>query len=243
MKKKTIILYWHRWYNLTTKSHETFFRTFLSRKCESLSSLKHNYDMFFSDSTLITDTLLFWEKKMASSCHYMLFFFFLWRSSFPVLKQNWETNGTKCTCSCWGSGHAESYLWKEKQQQQISHCMRSLIKAGLMDCCAELHRRFTLLCPYPYSLSFLLCQNVIPLATPDNEGDHGQREENGDEDEDGQRVIWWVHPDLLIIGAVGEKVLVYLDHVALYQWVGPVAVHLPGLVLCAVSELVVFTGE
>lgn len=88
-----------------------------------------------------------------------------------------------------------------------------------------------------------LCQDVTPLATPDNQGDHGQCEENRDEDEDGQRVIWWVHPDLLIIGAVGEKVLVYLDHVALDQRVGPVAVHLPGLLLCTVSELVVLTRE
>lgn len=97
--------------------------------------------------------------------------------------------------------------------------------------------------PLLHSLSLHLCQNVIPLAAPDNEGDHGQREENRDEDEDGQHVIWWVHPDLLIIGAVGEKVLVYLDHVALYQRVGPVAVHVPGLLLCTVSELVVFPRE
>lgn len=97
--------------------------------------------------------------------------------------------------------------------------------------------------PLRYSSPLLLCQDVIPLAAPDHEGDHGQREENGDEDEDGQHVIRRVHPDLLIVGAVGEKVLVYLDHVALYQWVGPIAVHVPGLLLCTVSELVVFTGE
>lgn len=99
------------------------------------------------------------------------------------------------------------------------------------------------LLPLPYPSSLLLCQNVIPLAAPDDEGDHGQREENGDEDEGGQRVIRRVHEDLLIVGAVGEKKLVYLDHVALHQRVGPVAVHLPGLLLRAVSELVVFTGE
>lgn len=102
---------------------------------------------------------------------------------------------------------------------------------------------FLFLLLYSSSSSLLLCQDVIPLATPDNEGDHGQCEENRNEDEDGQRVIWWVHPDLLIIGAVGEKVLVYLDHVALDQRVGPIAVHLPGLLFCAVSELVVFTRE
>lgn len=89
----------------------------------------------------------------------------------------------------------------------------------------------------------LLGQNVTPLAAPDNQGDHRQREENRDKDEDGQRVIGWVHPDLLVVGAVGEKVLVYLDHVALDERIGPVAVDLPGLLLRAVSELVVFAGE
>lgn len=40
----------------------------------------------------------------------------------------------------------------------------------------------------------------------------------------------------MLNGAVGEKVLVYADDVALYQRVWPVAVHKLGLCLCAECE-------
>lgn len=86
-------------------------------------------------------------------------------------------------------------------------------------------------------------QDVAPLATPDHQGDHGQGEENGDEDEDGQRVVGRVHPDHLLHGAVGEKVLVYADDVALYQRVGPVAVDIEGLCFRAEGEEMVLTDE
>lgn len=102
----------------------------------------------------------------------------------------------------------------------------------------------TTLFPLPHRppVSFLR-QDVTPLATPDHQGNHGQCEENGDKDEDGQHVVRRVHQHLLVDGAVGEKVLVYADDVALYQRVGPVAVHPLGLFLRAQSEEVVLTGE
>ncbi|TNN57594.1 hypothetical protein EYF80_032196 [Liparis tanakae] len=50
-------------------------------------------------------------------------------------------------------------------------------------------------------LPLLLSQNITPLAAPDHQGDHGQCEENGDEDEDGQRVFGRVHPHHLVHGA------------------------------------------
>lgn len=86
-------------------------------------------------------------------------------------------------------------------------------------------------------------QDVTPLAAPDHKGDHGQSEENRDEDEDGERLVGGVHVHHLPVGAVGEKVLVYADDVALHQRVGPVAVHHFGLYLCALSEAVVLTGD
>lgn len=98
------------------------------------------------------------------------------------------------------------------------------------------------LLPHRPPVSFL-CQDVTPLATPDHQGDHGQREKNGDEDEDGQHVVRRVHQHLVVDGAVGEKVLVYADDVALYQRVGPIAVHPLRLFLCAQREEVVLTGE
>lgn len=86
-------------------------------------------------------------------------------------------------------------------------------------------------------------QDVAPLAAPDHEGDHGQGEENRDEDEDGERVVGRVHKHHLSVGAVGEKVLVDADDVALHQWVGPVAVHEPGLIFCALREEVVLAED
>lgn len=86
-------------------------------------------------------------------------------------------------------------------------------------------------------------QDVAPLAAPDHEGDHGQGEEHRDEDEDGECVVGRVHKHHLPVGAVREKVLVYADDVALYQWVGPVAVHEAGLGFCAQSEEVVLAED
>lgn len=86
-------------------------------------------------------------------------------------------------------------------------------------------------------------QEVTPLAAPDHKGDHGQGEEHRDEDEDGERLVGRVHVHHLPVGAVGEKVLVYADDVALHQRVGPVAVHQVGLDLRALSEAVVLTGD
>lgn len=86
-------------------------------------------------------------------------------------------------------------------------------------------------------------QDIAPLAAPDHEGDHGQGEENRDEDEDGERIVGRVHKHHLSVGAVGEKVLVYADDVALHQWVGPVAVKEAGLGLCAQGEEVVLAED
>lgn len=47
----------------------------------------------------------------------------------------------------------------------------------------------------------------------------------------------------MLQGAVGEKVLVYVDDVALYQRVGPVAADDVGLCLRAEGEAVVLTDE
>lgn len=89
----------------------------------------------------------------------------------------------------------------------------------------------------------VLGQDVAPLAAPDHQSNHGQREENGDDDEDGQRVVRRVDPYHLLHGAVGEEVLVYADEVALRQRVGPVAVRDEGLGLSAEGEVVVLPGE
>lgn len=86
-------------------------------------------------------------------------------------------------------------------------------------------------------------QDVAPLAAPDHEGDHGQGEEDRDEDEHGERVVGRVHEHHLLVGAVGEEVLVYADDVALHQRVGPVAVHQAGLGLRAQREEVVLAGD
>lgn len=86
-------------------------------------------------------------------------------------------------------------------------------------------------------------QDVAPLAAPDHEGDHGQGEEDRDEDEDGERVVGRVHEHHLLVGAVGEEVLVDADDVALHQRVGPVAVHQAGLGLRAQGEQVVLAGD
>lgn len=86
-------------------------------------------------------------------------------------------------------------------------------------------------------------QDIAPLAAPDHQGDHGQGEENRDEDEDGECIVGRVHKHHLSVGAVGEKVLVYANDVALHQWVGPVAVHEAGLCFCAQSEEVVLTED
>lgn len=88
-----------------------------------------------------------------------------------------------------------------------------------------------------------LSQDVTPLAAPDHQANHGQGEENGDKDEDGERVIRGIDPHLLLYGAVGKKVLVYADDVALHQRIGPVAVDNVGLGLCAEGEEVVLTDE
>lgn len=97
--------------------------------------------------------------------------------------------------------------------------------------------------PLVLRLCLLLSQVVTPLTTPDHQGDHGQGEEHGDEDEDGERVVRRVRPQHLLHGAVGEEVLVYADDVALHQGVGPVAVDILGLFLRAEGEDVVLTGE
>lgn len=89
----------------------------------------------------------------------------------------------------------------------------------------------------------LLSQDVTPLAAPDHQGNHGKCEENRDEDEDGNRVIRRVHQHHLLVGAVGEKVLVYADDVALHQGIGPVTVHGMRLIFCAKCEYVVLTEE
>lgn len=86
-------------------------------------------------------------------------------------------------------------------------------------------------------------QDVAPLAAPDHQGDHGQGEEDRDQDEDGERVVGRVHVHHLPVGALGEKVLVYADDVALHQRVGPVAVHQAGLGLRAQGEEVVLSGD
>lgn len=94
-----------------------------------------------------------------------------------------------------------------------------------------------------FSSVFLLGQEIAPLAAPDHQSDHGQGEENGNEDERGERVVRRVEPHHLLYGAVGEKVLVYADDVALYQRVGPVAVDDLGPVLGAEGEVVVLSGK
>lgn len=88
-----------------------------------------------------------------------------------------------------------------------------------------------------------LSQDVTPLAAPDHQANHGQGEENGDEDEDGEGVVRGIQPHRLVNGAVGKKVLVYVDDVALHQRIGPVAVDDLGLCLCAEGEEVVLTEE
>lgn len=94
-----------------------------------------------------------------------------------------------------------------------------------------------------YRVPLLLSQDIAPLAAPDYQGDHRQREEHGDEDQNGQRVVRRIHPHHFLNSAVGEKVLVYADDVALDQRIGPVAGHSLGLLLCAEREEVVFTEE
>ena len=94
--------------------------------------------------------------------------------------------------------------------------------------------------------SFLLSslgQVIAPLAAPHHQGNHGHSEEHRDEDEGGERVLRRVHPIHQIRAAVEEKVLVYVDYVALHQRIGPVAVGDLGLCLRAVGEEVVLTGE
>lgn len=88
-----------------------------------------------------------------------------------------------------------------------------------------------------------LSQDVAPLAAPDHQPNHSQGEENWDKDEDRERVIRGIDPHPLLYGAVGKKVLVYADDVALHQRIGPVAVDDLGLGLCAEGEEVVLTEE
>lgn len=47
----------------------------------------------------------------------------------------------------------------------------------------------------------------------------------------------------MVRAAVGEKVLVYADDVALHQRIGPVAADDVGLELCAAGEVVVLAGR
>lgn len=89
----------------------------------------------------------------------------------------------------------------------------------------------------------ILSQDVAALTAPHHQCNHSQGEEDRDEDEDGECVIWRVHQDHPLQGAVGEEVLVDADDVALHQRVGPVAVDAPGVGLCAQREDVVLTVE
>ena len=56
-------------------------------------------------------------------------------------------------------------------------------------------------------------------------------------------MVWRFRQYPLLRGAVGEKVFVYADDVALHQRIGPVAVDNARLCLCAVCEDVVLTEE
>lgn len=88
-----------------------------------------------------------------------------------------------------------------------------------------------------------LGQDVAALAAPDHQRHHGQREEDGDEDEEGELVVRRVGEHHLLRCAVGEEVSVDADDEALHLRVRPEAADALGVDLRAGGEDVILSEE
>lgn len=82
-------------------------------------------------------------------------------------------------------------------------------------------------------------QNVASFTAPDHQRHHSQREEDGHEDEQSQRVVRRVHVNHALQRTVGEEVFVDVDDEMFYHRIGPEASDAARVYLSAIREDVV----